>query len=122
MNTVGRHRPNVPGRSVAALCCSQFISLAAAPETESPGLEAIVVTAQKRTENLQSVPTSIDASDTQKLEQLHIVDLYDYVKHSPSTSYARGQGHGGNGQPGSSHVCTLGVISGGDGSLRRAHL
>jgi outer membrane receptor protein involved in Fe transport len=79
-------------------------------------LEEVVVTAQKKTENLQDVPISISVFDTQKMEQLNIVDLDDYVKYSPSVSYVRSQGQGGNGQPGESHVYMRGVVSGGDGN------
>ena len=79
-------------------------------------LQEVVVTAQKTSENLQNVPISIEVFDTQKLEQLNIVDLDDYVKYSPSVSYVRGQGQGGNGQPGSSHIYMRGVVSGGDGN------
>ncbi len=86
------------------------------PGTDSSALEEITVTAQKRSENLQDVPISIEVLDNTKLEQLHIVDLDDYVKYSPSVSYVRGQGQGGNGQPGSSHIYMRGVVSGGDGN------
>ncbi len=44
-------------------------------QSEAVGLDEIVVTAQKRTENLQDVPISIDVFDNQKLENLNIVDL-----------------------------------------------
>jgi iron complex outermembrane recepter protein len=79
-------------------------------------LEEVVVTAQKRTENLQDVPISIEVLDNAKLERLHIVNLDDYVKYSPSISYVRSQGQGGNGQPGNSHIYMRGVVSGGDGN------
>ncbi len=80
------------------------------------GLDEIVVTAQKRTENLQDVPVAIQAFDTAKLEKLNIASLDDYVKYSPSVAQVRGQGQGGNGQPGSSHVYMRGVVTGGDGN------
>jgi len=73
-------------------------------------LEEVVVTAQKRTENLQNVPISINVFDTQKMEQLNIVDLDDYVKYSPSVSYVRSQGQGDNGQPGTAHIYMRGVV------------
>ena len=38
------------------------------------------------------------------------------MKFSPSVSYVRGQGEGGNGEPGSSHIYIRGVVSGGDGN------
>jgi iron complex outermembrane receptor protein len=84
--------------------------------SESTGLQEVVVTAQKRVENLQNVPISVQVFDTQKIEQMGIVNLDDYVKYSPSISYVRGQGEGSNGQPGDAHVYIRGVVSGGDGN------
>ncbi len=52
-------------------------------------LEEVVVTAQKRRENLQNVPISIEVLDNTKLEQLNIVDLDDYVKYSPERLLSR---------------------------------
>ncbi len=60
--------------------------------------------------------SSIEVLDTRKIEQLDIANLDDYVKYSPSVSYVRAQGQGGNGQPGTSHVYMRGVVSGGDGN------
>ncbi len=88
------------------------VPLAYAAEPDSNTLEEVVVTAQKRSENLQDVPIAIIALGTQKLEELHVQNLDDYVKYLPSVSYSRGQGQGGNGQPGSSHVYMRGVVSG----------
>ena len=82
-------------------------------QAQSAGaLEEVVVTAQKRSENLQDVPVAILALGAEKLEELHVSNLDDYVKYLPSVSYSRGQGQGGNGQPGSSHVYMRGVVSG----------
>ncbi|HEY0799763.1 MAG TPA: hypothetical protein VGD54_02900, partial [Steroidobacteraceae bacterium] len=47
----------------------------AATEPETVPLEEVVVTAQKRSENLQNVPISIEVLDNKKLEQLHVVSL-----------------------------------------------
>ncbi len=80
------------------------------------GLQEVVVTAEKRVENLQNVPISVQVFDTKKLDELGIVNLDDYVKYSPSVSYVRGQGEGSNGQPGDAHVYIRGVVSGGDGN------
>src|ERR1700733_9066951 len=73
---------------------------------EAGGLQEVVVTAQKRVENLQDVPISVQVFDSQKLDQLGIVNLDDYVKFSPSISYVRGQGEGGNGETGRSPPST----------------
>ena len=87
---------------------------AAASDTEPTAgtLEEVVVTAQKVSENLQNVPISIEVLDSTKLEELHVVSLDDYVKYSPSISYSRAEGQGGNGQPGTSHIYMRGVTSG----------
>ena len=64
-------------------------SVGHAQETETPagGLEEIIVTAQKREESLQSVPISIQAIGTERLDELKINDFQDYVKFLPSVSY-----------------------------------
>ncbi len=72
-------------------------------------LGAVTVTAQKRTENLQKVPISIQVLGTEKIEQLHIANFDDYVKYLPSVSY---QSAG----PGFSEIYMRGVASGGDGN------
>ncbi len=107
-------------RALALLPLASAISavLAAVPMAQaqqvegSTGLEEVVVTAQKRTENMQTVPISIVALGTEKLEELNIGNLDEYVKYLPSVSYSRGQGQGSNGQPGASHVYMRGVVSG----------
>jgi iron complex outermembrane recepter protein len=84
---------------------------------ESGVLEEIVVTAEKRTENLQTVPISVQVFDNQTIQQLSIANLNDYVRYSPSVSLLQfGAGGGGNGEPGSSLVYIRGVVSGGDGN------
>jgi iron complex outermembrane receptor protein len=100
----------------AILAGSPMAHAATATDSDTGALEEITVTAQKQVENLQNVPIAIEAFDSQKLEQLNVVNLDDYVKYSPSVSYVRGQGQGGNGQPGSSHIYIRGVVSGGDGN------
>src|ERR1700734_2176157 len=72
---------------------------------ESAVLEEIVVTAQKRAENLQTVPISVQVFDNQTIQQLEITNLNDYALYSPSVSLLQaGAGGGGNGEPGSSLV------------------
>jgi outer membrane receptor protein involved in Fe transport len=88
----------------------------AAEEKASGGLEEVVVTAQKRAENLQDVPVSIQALGTEKLAELHVVNLDTYVKYLPSVQMSRSNGQGNSGQPGTTHVFMRGVNSGGDGN------
>src|SRR5450755_2661586 len=71
---------------------------------ENAGLEEIVVTAQKRTENLQDVPLSIQALGAAKLEELHVTNFDDYAKFLPSVEFL-------STGPGFEHVYMRGVSS-----------
>lgn len=97
---------------VAMLLASTMLSTAGgalAQEAAAGNIDEVIVTAQKRSENLQSVPISIQALGTQKLEQLNIANFNDYTKMLPSVSFQTGQ-------PGTSQVYFRGVASGGDGN------
>ncbi|HWW79735.1 MAG TPA: Plug domain-containing protein, partial [Steroidobacteraceae bacterium] len=83
---------------------------AADEQPEVIGLAEVVVTAQKRTENIQDVPVSIQAFGTEKLEQLNVSSFDDYAKLIPSLSF---QSSGG---PSFEHTYMRGVASGGDGN------
>lgn len=80
------------------------------------GIETIIVTAQKRSENIQKVPVSIQALSTQKLEDLHITNFNDYVKFFPSVTYTVGGAGGGNAGPGFANISMRGIVSGNDGN------
>ena len=71
--------------------------------------DVIIVTAQKRSENLQNVPISIQALGTQQLEDLNVTNFQDYTRLLPSISYQTFQ-------PGTTNVYIRGVASGGDGN------
>src|ERR1700734_2337225 len=59
----------------------------------SDALAEITVTAQRRTENIQDVPISIQALTGQTLQQLNIQTFDDYVKYLPNvTSASNGPG------------------------------
>ena len=82
----------------------------------APGaLQEVVVTAQKRTEILQDVPVSIEALNNEKLAQLNISDIDDYVKYLSGVTTVKGLGQGGTGI-GTTHVYMRGVVSGQDGN------
>lgn len=68
-------------------------------------LEEVVVTAQKRSENMQDVPISIQALGAERLDELQVSDFADYVKFLPNVSI---QSVG----PGFSTVYMRGVASG----------
>jgi outer membrane receptor protein involved in Fe transport len=74
-------------------------------QTGSTALEEIVVTAQKRSENLQDVPISIQALGTEKLDELQVSDIGDYVKFLPSVTIR-------SAAPGFTTIYMRGVASG----------
>jgi outer membrane receptor protein involved in Fe transport len=78
-------------------------------DTAAPTLDAVEVTAQKRTENLQKVPISMQVLGEEQLERLGVSDFEDYVKFLPTVSY---QTFG----PGFAQIYMRGVASGGDGN------
>ena len=98
-----RARPLLP----AVLLASTMLTAAGAARADDPkdkGLGEVIVTAQKREENLQNVPISVQALGAVKLDQLHITNFNDYIKYLPSVSY---QTFG----PGSSNVFMRGVAA-----------
>ena len=80
----------------------------AASGQETFGLEEVIVTAQKRTEDLQKVPISLTVLGTEQLEQHQVSNFDDFAKLLPSVSY---QSLG----PGQSQLYFRGIASGGDG-------
>jgi outer membrane receptor protein involved in Fe transport len=79
------------------------------PAAESGGLEEVVVSAQKRTENLQDVPLSVQALGTARIEELHLQNFADYASFLPTLSYQNG-GQGGG--PGFQRAFMRGIASG----------
>jgi outer membrane receptor protein involved in Fe transport len=80
---------------------------AAAGATESAGLQEVVVTAQRRAENLQDVPITVQAITGDQLTKLNVVNFNDLLKYTPNVSYS------GNG-PGTGNIYMRGL--GGIGS------
>ena len=84
---------------------------AAAGDASNGGaLAEIVVTAEKRAQNLQDVPVSIQAFDTRDLQRLHVTDFNQYVKYLPTVSFQEAEG------PSFEHTYMRGIASGGDGN------
>ena len=64
-------------------------ALAAAPATPNESeLQLVIVTAQKRSENIQLVPASISVLKGADLERIHATSLSDYVSYMPGLSLA----------------------------------
>ncbi|MEZ0132266.1 MULTISPECIES: TonB-dependent receptor [Novosphingobium] len=87
----------------SAIAAAQPALAQGAPAVEEDGI--ILVTAQKRTENLQDVPIAITALGGEKLRELQVKELQDAVKNIPSLTIQTTQ-------PGFSQVYFRGVASG----------
>lgn len=74
-------------------------------------LEEILVTAQKRTENLQDVPSSISIFSNERLQQLHATTITDYAAYIPGLIVNSGGG------PGQTTITLRGVAPVGPGSV-----
>ena len=81
----------------------------AAPQAAIP--DDIIVTANKREENMQNVPISIQALGTKKLDQLNITNFAQYSQLLPSVAF-----QSPTGTPGVNVIYMRGVASGGDGN------
>jgi iron complex outermembrane receptor protein len=66
-----------------------------ATETASDSIAEIVVTAQRRTENIQDVPITIQALTAETLTQLNVSTFDDFIKYLPNVTQAStGPGQG----------------------------
>jgi iron complex outermembrane receptor protein len=81
----------------------------AADTSDSEGIQEITVTAQRRTENMQDVPITIQALTGETLKQLNVTTLDDFIKYTPNVTQAS------NG-PGQSNVYMRGLSIGSAGS------
>jgi outer membrane receptor protein involved in Fe transport len=95
---------NPPAAGPGAAAGDQAASRADRSENDE-----IIVTAQKRQENLQNVPISIQALGTERLEEANVSNFNDYTKLTPTVSFQTSQ-------PGVTNVYIRGVASGGDGN------
>jgi iron complex outermembrane recepter protein len=83
---LARNRAKWAGMPLASAILAGGGAFAAA-DTEQSTLEEVVVTAQKRSEDLQKVPISLQVLSAEKLDQLQVADLDDYAKLLPSVSF-----------------------------------
>jgi outer membrane receptor protein involved in Fe transport len=80
-------------------------------QANQPGeLETVVVTAQKRSEDLQKVPMAVNAITSEKIEDLHLTDFTDFARYLPNVTYAV-SGQGSNGGPGFANITMRGIAS-----------
>src|SRR6202041_2083370 len=80
----------------------------AAPATDAPSdaIQEITVTAQRRTENMQDVPITIQALTAETLAQLSVSTFDDFVKYLPNVTAA-------NNGPGQENIYMRGLSANG---------
>ncbi len=89
---------------------SLAIQSASAQDAEnSPALDEIIVTAQKRTSDLQDVAISLSVLGNKQMEDLNINAFDDYIQFLPTVSFL-------SSRPGSAQIYMRGISSGGDGN------
>ena len=72
-----------------------FAAPASTADTSSDTIQEITVTAQRRTENMQDVPITIQALTSETLTQLNVQTFDDFVRYLPNvTSASSGPGQG----------------------------
>ena len=84
-----------------------------AQDNEETVLEEVIVSAQKRDQNLQDVAVSIQVLGNEQLENLQVRAFEDFINFLPTVSYTA---QGGPGGPGFGQVYMRGIASGGDGN------
>lgn len=97
--------------SVGLLATSMLTAVAgpALAQSNEVGLEELVITAQKRAENLQDVPISVSALSTERLDQLQVSDMNDFIKFLPNVTI-------NTSAPGFAKIYMRGVASGENGN------
>jgi iron complex outermembrane receptor protein len=75
------------------------------PTTETETVERIVVTANKREENIQEVPSSVSAINDVELENLHATQLTNYAPYIPGLQVNSG------GAPGETQIALRGLAA-----------
>ena len=82
-----------PAVLAGLMTAASFPTLAAAQDEQARagtgGLKDIVVTAQRREENLREVPIAVNAIDSDSLRQLGIADTNSLVQAVPSLNFTR---------------------------------
>ncbi len=80
--------------AIAAILSGSGMGLAHAATTtatdtsDSEGIQEITVTAQRRVENMQDVPITIQALTSETLTQLNVTTFDDFIKYLPNVSQA----------------------------------
>jgi len=92
-----------------SVVAATVVSPAMAQDDDSALLEEVIVTAQKREQNLQDVAVSVQVLGNEQLENLGVRAFEDFIDFLPTVSYT-------SSGPGFAQVYMRGIASGGDGN------
>jgi iron complex outermembrane receptor protein len=92
-----------------SVVAATVVSPAMAQDDDSALLEEVIVTAQKRTQNLQDVAVSVQVLGNEQLENLGVRGFEDFIAFLPTVSYT-------SAGPGYAQIYMRGIASGGDGN------
>ncbi|HKQ14590.1 MAG TPA: TonB-dependent receptor [Steroidobacteraceae bacterium] len=79
--------------------------------TDDALIAEVLVTAQKRTENVQDVPASVSVFDSERVRQLHATTILDYAAYIPGLNVSSGGG------PGQTMITLRGIAPVGPGAV-----
>ena len=85
--TNGKVSVNAVARAVSAVLAGAGYAPSLIAQTQTAGLEEIIVTARKREESLLSIPQEIQAIGQQQIEQANLNTLDDIARFVPSLSF-----------------------------------
>lgn len=95
--------------STAIVYAQEANTAPAAATTPGNEIQEVVVTAERRTENLQDVPITVQVMSGDQLQQLNVTSFNDLMKYTPNVTYS------GNG-PGTGNIFMRGLGSVGSGN------
>jgi outer membrane receptor protein involved in Fe transport len=101
----------VPRVAIKPLAAAILLVSPALMAQQNTGIEEVVVTAQKRAENLQDVPISIQSLGNETISELGIQNFQDYAKMLPSVAMTPSLGAGSS----FTLVYMRGIATAGDG-------
>lgn len=98
------HESDRLGRNAVSLGVTAALAATPSVATAQTQLEEITVTARKRAQNVQDVPLTVQAFDTEALREKMLRGFQDYVKELTSVSF-------GTSSPGATTIAFRGALS-----------
>jgi len=105
-NITDSHRPPVGRRRMAIAVSAAITALSVSATAQNAALEEIIVTATKRSANMQDLPQSIQAFTTEDIQRRGFSGIDDFSKQIPGIAFSRRE-------PGGTSIIFRGIASSG---------